>query len=90
MTGDSSNEPSGVVSSVEVEYERGSVKIMKEMDMKLNGEFALELDNVVCGCSLMFLFQFRENFKSSPLRETVVLQDGRARREIEFVKNVSF
>ena len=90
VTGGISNEPSGVVCSVEVEYDRTGVRLVKEMELSLNGDFVLQLDNVVCGVGLNFTFHFRENFLSPPMKESVILQQGRIRREFTFVKNVVF
>ena len=90
VTGDTANEPSGVVSSVGVEYSRAGAEQCKEMEVSLNGDFVLEVSGVASGLSVQFTFCFRDNFMAPPLKENVILQNGKIRRELEFSKSTHF
>ena len=86
VTGNTANEPSGVVSSVEVAYSIFGANLCKEMEASLNGDFVLEIDRIASGLSLLFTFHFRENYYVPPLKENIILQEGNIRRELEFTK----
>ena len=90
VTGEKPNEPSGVVSCVEVEVERSGAKIKREMDKNMGGDFVLDLERVAVGTHLFFTFHFRENFNSPPRQDDLVLQAGKGEKTIEFAKEMKF